>query len=165
MNYPCDQAELSLRISQAFMRWNRCWVKQVRTVGSGNVLSGQRYADTASTPLARSALSSDRPAKPLHQGLRDGEAQSRTRARAGAVGAVEALEDVRQIGRPDADTRITHTQHRLSLGSLKRNDDATPSFLAVHRRVLDRVVKQDQGDPAQAPFVATHTHRLDVADL
>ena len=73
-------------------------------------LSGKRQPDAEGAAFARSTLGGDAAAELLHQGLCDGKSQSHALAGAGAIGPVEALEDVRQISSLDADPRVTYPQ-------------------------------------------------------
>src|SRR6266545_1518685 len=67
-------------------------------------------------PPPRAALHVDRPAMRLGDPLADGEAEPGTcalaRARAGRVGAPEAVEDVRQIAGGDADAGVCDGEYR-----------------------------------------------------
>src|SRR5579875_4102505 len=111
-----DQPEIDLRA-------------QRRTGGSCH----KRERDAKGAPLPGGTLHGNRSAKLLHQRPRDGEAESSTRAGAGTVGAVEALEEMWQVGRLNPDTRISYPQHGLPLFARKCNDDAALPFLLARR--------------------------------
>jgi hypothetical protein len=80
----------------------------------------------------------------LDDALRDGQAEAAATllARAGAVGAVESLEDVRQVLRGDANAGIADRYDRLALLDAERQGD---SFLVPA-----------SADKPPAPIISSH---------
>ena len=52
-----------------------------------------------------------------------------------------------------------------NLTAFQRDNHATHTFLSVTGRILERIVEQDEHNPAQALLIAMHPHRLNVAKL
>src|SRR2546426_8113885 len=123
------------------------------------MLSRERKPYTECTALARDTFSGDAATKLLHQRLCDGKPQPGALASASPIGAIKALEDVRQVSRLDANPRVAHAQHCLPISSLQRDDHTTSATFSVARCVLERIVKQDQRDSSQKHLIATHPHR------
>lgn len=95
-------------------------------------------------------LKRDLPAVLLDDPLRDGQAQAGSTgiATATGVGAVKPLEDVRHIFWRDANTRIAHQQLGAGLAVTQSNGNLPPG-----RRILERIVNEDQQQLCEAVFV------------
>gem|GEM_PF-6994967 len=129
------------------------------------MLSRERKPDTERTALARDTFSGDAATELLHQRLCNGKPQPGALARAGAICAIKALEDVRQVSRLDTYTRVANAQHYLPISSLQRDDHTASAIFSIARSVLERIVKQDQRNASQVFLISIHSHRLNVTDL
>src|SRR6266516_2870195 len=129
------------------------------------VRSSERKPDAEGTAFARRTLGSDVATELLHQGLCDRETQSRPLARAGTIGAIEALEDVWQIIGFYADTRVTYPQHGLPTGSFQRDDHTAHIGFIAALGVLEGIIEQDEYYPAYALFIPAHAHWRNRANI
>src|SRR6266403_1313222 len=120
-------------------------------------LPGQRDRERGSP--SRAAHDIDAPAVRLGDPFGDGESQPRARTLAGAcarrVGAPEAIEDVREIPRSDADAGVGHAENDAAVGAAE---------LHAHRParggVLHGVGEQVQDQLANTRRVDRDDHRL-----
>src|SRR6516162_7080385 len=123
-------------------------------------LPGQR--DRAGRALPRSARQLDPAA--VRGDDAAGDAQTQPGAAlgpaAGLVHAVEALEDVRQMLRGDADPRVTDARHHRSALRLDLHLDH-----ATRRRVLDGIVQQVVEDLPQPRRIASCAQALGSLDV
>src|SRR5205823_2786071 len=90
----------------------------------------------------------------LGDGFGDGQAEARAGAGAGAVGAVEAVEDVRLRLGGDAAAGIAHGDDVAAVFRSRGDLDA-----AAGRRELQRVVEKVEQHAANELRVAAHRHR------